>query len=73
MVGGEWTSSPDTNDLLSHKVGQCPFVTTLMGSVEVPCLLDTESMVTTTMGSFFNKAVWPLGKELLSLFGFMFV
>lgn len=37
-------------------IGKCPIVDVVMGGVEVKCLLDTGSMVTTITESFFKEA-----------------
>lgn len=40
---------------VSQIVSSCPHVTVVMGGVEVKCLLDTGSMVSTIRESFFHK------------------
>ncbi len=37
-------------------MGKCPIIDVMMGGVEVKCLLDTGSMVTTITESFFKEA-----------------
>lgn len=37
-------------------IGNCPVVEVVVGGVEVKCLLDTGSMVTTITESFFKEA-----------------
>lgn len=37
-------------------IGKCPIVDGMMGGVEVKCLLDKGSMVTTITESFFKEA-----------------
>lgn len=43
----------------------CPHITVLMGGVEVPCLVDTGSMVSTITESFFVQHFEPWGEEKL--------
>lgn len=49
------SSGPSTgsNSAVSKLIGTCPTVTVSLGGVEVKCLLDTGSMVTTITESFF--------------------
>lgn len=44
-------------------VGSCPVVMVNMGDVEVPCLLDTGSMVSTITESFFDEHFNAFGKQ----------
>lgn len=52
MLEGGFSGSNSNN--LSMLVGNCPVVDVTMGGVEVKCLLDTGSMVTTITESCFN-------------------
>ena len=47
-------------------VGTCPTATVLMGGVEVNCLLDTGSQVSTITESFFRKYIARNDRELAS-------
>ena len=47
-------------------VGKCPVVTVQMGGVDVPCLLDTGSQVSTVTESFFRQNIAPGDSELAS-------
>ena len=47
-------------------MGKCPVVTVQMGGVDVPCLLDTGSQVSTVTESFFRQNIAPGDSELAS-------
>ena len=54
-LGGEFSDSPtEHQEVLEKLVGPCPVLTVSMGGVEVPCLLDTGSMVSTVTESYFS-------------------
>lgn len=55
----------------SNLLGKCPSVIVNMGGVNVPCLLDTGSMVTTVTESFFLAHFKPWGKERLNDYGWL--
>lgn len=59
------------NQALLKLLGNCPSVTITMGGVEVPCLLDTGSMVTTISERFFFQHFEPWGKEKLLSCGWL--
>lgn len=59
------------NKTLSSLLGNCPSVSVIMGGVEVPCLLDTGSMVTTLSESFFKQHFEPWGSEKLHECGWL--
>lgn len=44
-------------------MGKCPVLKVGMGNVEVPCLIDTGSMVTTVTESFFNTHLGHLQRK----------
>lgn len=64
MIGsnGDNSLNPDPTPNL---VGSCPEVTISMGGVDISCLLDTGSMVTTIPESFFAKYFETGGPEKL--------
>ena len=47
VVLGSQASENSGNQAVSNLLGNCPSVSVTMGGVEIPCLLDTGSMVTT--------------------------
>jgi len=56
VIGDSETSpSPCCPTILQRLVGRCPVVNVQIGGVEISCLLDTGSMVTTITQSFFEK------------------
>ncbi|XP_041862171.1 uncharacterized protein LOC121653037 [Melanotaenia boesemani] len=57
--GSEFPAVPD------GLVSACPWLTVLMGGVQVPCLVDTGSMVSTITESFFEKNFAPWGSDKL--------
>lgn len=52
-------------------IDKCPIVDVVMGGVEVKCLLDTGSMVTTITESFFKEAFKPLMAPRLQSCGWL--
>nr|XP_055035571.1 uncharacterized protein LOC129423357 [Misgurnus anguillicaudatus] len=61
----EVSQSPVCPTILQRLVGKCPIVTVHMGGVEISCLLDTGSMVTTVTESFFENHFQQLGVDVL--------
>lgn len=59
------------NKTISSLLGNCPSVSIIMGGVEVPCLLDSGSMVTTLSEGFFMQHFEPLGQEKLHECGWL--
>jgi hypothetical protein len=57
---GSRPSESGGNQALSKLLGSCPSVTITLGGVEVPCLLDTGSMVTTISERFFLQHYEPM-------------
>ena len=55
----------DMSTLYEKAVGECPVVTVRLGGVDVPCLLDSGSEVSTITEEFFNEHFRPQGKTLL--------
>ncbi|XP_043108814.1 uncharacterized protein LOC122354622 [Puntigrus tetrazona] len=51
----EAAQTPVCPTILQRLVGKCPIVTAVMGGVEISCLLDTGSMVTTVTESFLRN------------------
>lgn len=49
----------------SKLMSSCPHLDVCMGGVEVPCLVDTGSMVSTITESFFLQQFEPWGQERL--------
>lgn len=49
----------------SGLVAPCPHLKVVMGGIEVPCLLDTGSMVSTITEGFFRQHFEPWGQERL--------
>lgn len=62
VAAGSQPSELKGKQALCKLVGNCPSVTITMGGVEVPCLLDTGSMVTTISEGFFFQHFEPWGK-----------
>lgn len=62
------TSQPiDDSEKDSFKyraIGQCPVISVKVCDVDIPCLVDTGSMVSTITESFYRKFLEPLGKTL---------
>ena len=66
MTGGDnYGSNMDMSTLYEKAVGECPVVTVRLGGVDVPCLLDSGSEVSTITEEFFNEHFRPQGKTLL--------
>lgn len=61
----EVSQIPICSTILQCFVGKYPIVTVQMGGVEISCLLDTGSVVTTVMESFFVKHFQQLGADTL--------
>ena len=63
MGGGSPAQStrPRRQDIMQRAVRRCPVTKVKMGGVEVTCLLDTGSMVTTVTEGFFRKHICPTG------------
>ena len=57
-------SNMDMSTVYDKAVGECPVVTVQLG-VDVPCLLDSGSEVSTITKEFFNEHFRPQGKTLL--------
>lgn len=71
VVGSRPLGWEGSSPALSKLVGRCPSVTIMMGGVEVPCLLDTGSMVTTISENFFRQHFEPRGQEKLRSCGWL--
>ncbi len=71
VAAGSQPSELKGKQALCKLVGNCPSVTITMGGVEVPCLLDTGSMVTTISEGFFFQHFEPWGKEKLHSCGWL--
>lgn len=52
-ITGSRLPSPVSNETVSQLVGMCPSITVTMGGVQVKCLLDTGSMVSTISDTYF--------------------
>lgn len=61
----EVSQTPVCPTIVQRLVGKCPIVTVQMGGVEISCLSDTGSMVTTVTESFFEKHFRQLGVDTL--------
>jgi len=55
----------DVPRMYEKAVGECPVATVRLGGVDVPCLLDSGSEVSTITEEFFNEHFRPQGKTLL--------
>ena len=55
----------DKSTVYEKAVGECPVVTVRLGGIEIPCLLDSGSEVSTITEEFFNEHFGPQGKTLL--------
>lgn len=68
-MGGQQSDSQGQVDLdgpeIQCLIGLSPVVQVVMGGVEVPCLLDTGSMVTTVTESFFRDHFQSQGNGML--------
>ncbi|KAK0146674.1 Retrovirus-related Pol polyprotein from transposon 412 [Merluccius polli] len=63
-LGGEFSDSPtEHKEVLEKLVGPCPVLIVSMGGVEVPCLLDTGSMVSTVTESYFSEHFSHLSQQ----------
>lgn len=66
MTGGDSNgSNMDKSTVYEKAVGECPVVTVRLGGIEIPCLLDSGSEVSTITEEFFNEHFRPQGKTLL--------
>lgn len=66
MTGGDNNGSNENMSTIYEKaVGKCPVVTARLGGVDIPCLLDSGSEVSTITEEFFNDHFRPQGKTLL--------
>lgn len=63
MLGGTVDGSSVDSFVYDRLVGPCPMLSVKMSNVDVPCLVDTGSMVTTVTESFFNKCLFHLKKQ----------
>lgn len=54
MLGGTVDGSSVDSFVYDRLVGPCPMLSVKMSNVDVPCLVDTGSMVTTVTESFFQ-------------------
>ena len=65
MTGGDNSGSDmDMSTVYEKAVGECPVATVRLGGVDVPCLLDSGSEVSTITEEFFNEHFRPQGKTL---------
>lgn len=62
-LGGEVDGSNHHPPVKSHLVASCLTLSLKMSHVDVPCLVDTGSMVMTVTKSFFNKHFFNLNKN----------
>ena len=71
MAGGNSPCSSSTPLLpgivFERAVGSCPVTTVKLGGVQVRCLLDSGSQVSTITESFFNQHFRPRGSNLLDI------
>ena len=66
MTGGDNSGSNiDMSRVYEKAVGECPVATVRLGGVDVHCLLDSGSEVSTITEEFFNKHFHPQGETLL--------
>ena len=66
MTGGDNSgSNMGMSSVYEKAVGECPVTTVRLGGVDVPCLLDSGSEVSTITEEFFNEHFRPKGKTLL--------
>jgi len=70
-IGSGSLARAPTSNGPSTLLGKCPSVIVNMGGVNVPCLLDTSSMVTTVTESFFLEHFEPWGKQRLNDCGWL--
>lgn len=63
VTGGDNNgSNMDMSTVYEKGVGECPVVTVRLGGVDVPCLLDLGSEVSTITEEFFMNSFAPKGK-----------
>ncbi len=65
------TQISDRDRLLKHAVGKCPVVDLKIGGVDVSCLLDTGSQVSTITEHFFKEHLVGEEKDMLSTTGWL--
>ena len=71
VAGGDSSGSAensqtlDREQLLCKAVGKRPILTVKFAGVEVKCLLDTGSQVTTVTETFFERHMKSLGKDIV--------
>ena len=63
LGGGVSDSNTERQEIIRKLIGPCSVVVVPMGGVEVPCLLDTGSMVTTITESCFREHFAHLSKR----------
>mgnify|MGYP005948850939 CR=1 FL=1 len=49
----------------SRVIGKCPVINISVSGINLPCLVDTGSMVSTVTESFYRKFIEPLGTSLI--------
>ena len=59
------TQAPDREQLLGKAIGRRPILSVKFGGVEVECLLDTGSQVTTVTETFFERHMKSLCKDIV--------
>ena len=66
MTGGDnYGSNMVMSTVYEKAVGECPVATVRLGGIDLPCLLDSGSEVSTITEEFFNDHFRPQGKTLL--------
>ena len=66
MTGGDnYGSNMVMSAVYDKAVGECPVATVRLGGIDVSCLLDSGSEVSTITEEFFNEHFRPQGKTLL--------
>ena len=65
-MGSSYTQCFDQRDQHDRFVGGCPTLEVKMNGVDVKCLIDTGSMVTTVTEEFFKKYLKPEGATLVT-------
>lgn len=69
-IGSTYLDS-NRDRLLRHAVGRCPVVDLKIGSVNVSCLLDTGSQVSTITEHFFKEHLAGEDKDMLPTSGWL--
>ena len=68
MAGGDNSgSNMDMSRMYKKAVGECPVATVRLGGVDLPCLLDSGSEVSTITEEFFNEHFALKGKHFYLL------